>query len=634
MRRINLLLSASLMLAAVSVAGAQDTRTKTALRVPSKKPVVADAAERGDVAAVKKAIANGDDVNAAQGDGMTALHWAADRGDTAMTTALLNAHASLKARTLVGGYTPLQVASKAGNGHVVVALVKAGSDVNATSLTGATALHMAAASGDPTAIDALLDAGANANAKEPEWNQTPLIFAAEYNRPLAIKALIKHSADLNAHTKVVNLTEETAAEQAATKKRNEVLLSYMPQARRDSVIAEAAAAAAAGGGRGGAGGGGGGLDDAGGGGGAAPAGGRRGAQQQQTSLDSAVAQQGGGAAAAAAGGGRRGGGPKPRGPFTPAQIQAAIDSGRAVLAAGPAGAKMTEEVDSLNGGVAGFVGNVGGLGGLTALHHAARQGSVEAVKALLDGGADINDATVVDHTTPLLLATINGQFDVAKLLIERGANVNATSTAGATPLYTTINAEWAPKSRYPQPQAVQNQKTDYLEIMEMLLQKGAEPNVRLNKELWYFAFNNCGNANCGLEYLEGSTAFWRAAYALDVPAMKLLVKYHADPMIPAQRTAAAGGRGGGRGGAAGRPGAPGGAGGAAGGGFGGGGGAAAVVVADRPLRPRWSRQSIQPRRQCRPGSACSRFTRQPAWATATASRATRTATRQTRGWLR
>jgi ankyrin repeat protein len=247
---------------------------------------------------------------------------------------------------------------------------------------------------------------------------------------------------------------------------------------------------------------------------------------------------------------------------------------------------MVEEVDSLNGGVAGFVGNVGGVGGLTALHHAARQGNIEAVKALLDAGADINDATVVDHTTPLLLATINGQFDVAKVLIERGANVNATSTAGATPLYTTINAEWAPKSRYPQPQAVQNQKTDYLDIMEMLLKKGADPNVRLSKELWYFAFNNCGNANCGLEYLEGSTAFWRAAYALDVPAMKLLIKYHADPTIPSQRTAAAGGRGGGRGGAPGRAGAAGGAGGAAGGGGGGGGfGGGRGQVAAAPMDP-------------------------------------------------
>ena len=60
------------------------------------------------------------------------------------------------------------------------------------------------------------------------------------------------------------------------------------------------------------------------------------------------------------------------------------------------------------------------------------------------------------------------------MLIERGANVNVASTAGVTPLYATINAQWAPKSRYPQPQAVQNQKTDYLELMEALLEEGRE----------------------------------------------------------------------------------------------------------------------------------------------------------------
>src|SRR5204863_6627166 len=132
-------------------------------------------------------------------------------------------------------------------------------------------------------------------------------------------------------------------------------------------------------------------------------------------------------------------------------------------------------------------------------HHAVRQGSVNAVLALLDGGADINDTSNVDRTTPLLMATINGQFDVALKLIERGANPNIASTAGMTPLYATVNAQWAPKSRYPQPQAVQNQRAPYLDVMDALLKAGANPNARMIQQPWYFAFNNCGNANCGLE---------------------------------------------------------------------------------------------------------------------------------------
>jgi hypothetical protein len=146
------------------------------------------------------------------------------------------------------------------------------------------------------------------------------------------------------------------------------------------------------------------------------------------------------------------------------------------------------------------------------------------------------------------MATINGQFDVAMKLIERGADPNIASTTGMTPLYATINIQWAPKSRYPQPQAIQHQKTTYLEVMEALLKAKANPNVRLSGQPWYFAYNNCGNANCGLENIEGTTPFWRAAYGLDVEAMKLLVKYGADPKIPAQRSAQGGGGRGGRGG--------------------------------------------------------------------------------------
>jgi ankyrin repeat protein len=196
------------------------------------------------------------------------------------------------------------------------------------------------------------------------------------------------------------------------------------------------------------------------------------------------------------------------------------------------------------------------MGGLTALHHAVRQGNLESVLALLDGGADINQRSGGDSTTPLLQATINGQFDVAMKLIERGANAKLASTAGATPLYATINTQWAPRSRFPQPEVIQNQKTTHLEVMEALLKAGADPNVRIEKHLWYFAYNNCGNSNCGLENLEGTTPFWRAAYSVDVPAMKLLVAHGADPKIPS-KPPARGGRGG-RGGAAGRGGGRGG----------------------------------------------------------------------------
>jgi uncharacterized protein len=77
--------------------------------------------------------------------------------------------------------------------------------------------------------------------------------------------------------------------------------------------------------------------------------------------------------------------------------------------------------------------------------------------------------------------------------------------------------------------------------MEALLKAGADPNARIVTHLWYFVYNNCGSGNCGLENTEGTTPFWRATYSVDVDAMKLLVKYGADPSIPSQRTARGGG---------------------------------------------------------------------------------------------
>ncbi len=87
---------------------------------------VADAAMKGDRDAVRALLKQGADVSAARGDGMTALHFAAERGDAAMTEMLVYAGANVAAVTRIGQYTPLHVASRAGNPAVVQALLKAG----------------------------------------------------------------------------------------------------------------------------------------------------------------------------------------------------------------------------------------------------------------------------------------------------------------------------------------------------------------------------------------------------------------------------------------------------------------------------------------------------------------------------
>jgi ankyrin repeat protein len=176
---------------------------------------------------------------------------------------------------------------------------------------------------------------------------------------------------------------------------------------------------------------------------------------------------------------------------------------------------------------------IGAQGGLSALHFAARQGAFAAARAIVEHGGKVNLPSPGDGTSPLLIATLNGHFDLAKYFIEHGADPNLASRAGATPLYAVLNVQWAPKAAYPQPRAYLQQRTSYLDLMTLLLDKGADPDARLTRKVWYSGYNF---DQSGVDEI-GATAFWRAAYASDVAAMRLLVARGADPFIPSVRPA-------------------------------------------------------------------------------------------------
>jgi ankyrin repeat protein len=167
-------------------------------------------------------------------------------------------------------------------------------------------------------------------------------------------------------------------------------------------------------------------------------------------------------------------------------------------------------------------------GGMTPLLYAVRQGNVGVAKALLDAGVPVNQRKGGDGASALLVATVNGQFDLAALLLDRGANPNLVAENGVAPLYAAINLTWAPRAGYPQPRAQVNQALGYLDFMRRLLDAGADPNQRLNKKVWFTNFNF---DQSGVDEA-GATPFWRAAYGADVDAMKLLLSYGADPPIP------------------------------------------------------------------------------------------------------
>ena len=428
---------------------------------------VADAAMRQDVAAVRALLARGARVNAPQGDGMTALHWAANHGNAGLATLLLGAGASVRATTRIGAYTPLHVASQSGSAPIVAALLRAGADPLVPTSEGVTALHLAAASGSAVAVGLLLDRRADVNGREPAWGQTPLMLAAALGRADAVKLLLQRGADASLQARTMDPMAAAAEDRGAKARRNQVLAELREQQ---------------------------GAKD--------KPGWQPNAHQVQEAVRASRAAEQQGANAAAL-----------------ANAAAATAAEEARLAA-QGGAGLDDDDP-------GYTALLGRQGGHTALLLAVREGQEDAVRVLLDGGADINETSAGDHTSPLLMAAINGQYDLAMLLLARGADPNLVSDAGAGPLYAVLNKEWAPTSRTPQPAYHLQQKATYLDVVQALLRARADPNVRLKRSLWYTTYNR---DNLRVDFT-GATPFFRAAYATDLAAMKLLLAAGADPGV-------------------------------------------------------------------------------------------------------
>ncbi|MFN7457267.1 MAG: ankyrin repeat domain-containing protein [Gemmatimonas sp.] len=456
--------------------GARGAYTAHGVRNPAEAPL-ADAVMRGDTARVRALLKQGVDVNAAQPDGMSPLHWAAQRGDLSSAQVLVYAGARVDALTRNGNYTPLHIAAREGRAAVVKLLLASGADPLAvTSTGGATALHFAAGHGDAESVRALMDKKVPVDVRETAWGQTPLMWAAAYGRVSAIDVLIKAGAGLEAASKIEDIP----------KQEREIRTQLIARTRRvaalksaDSPLAPSTVTPNF------------------------PVGSGPVTASAAAPVPVAVAPAAPAPAASAAAGA----------PARPAP-RASGDSARPATGFQQRGPSYGE-----------LIGNKGGL---TPLLFAVREGHVEAVRRLLDAGANLNHVSEGDHSSPLLMAAINGRFDLAKMLLDRGADVKLARAAGATPLYAVINTQWAPKSLYPQPTAQLQQQTTHLELMEMMLKAGADPNVRLKKHLWFMSYNF---DLLGVNTV-GATPFWRAAYGLDVPAMKLLKQYGADPSVP------------------------------------------------------------------------------------------------------
>jgi ankyrin repeat protein len=159
-----------------------------------------DAVKNGDSATVRALLAKKADVNAADRDGTTALHWAVQLDDLGAVDLLLRSGAKVQTPNRYG-VTPLQLASTNGHAAIVERLLRAGANPNTSMPDGETVLMTAARTGSVAVIKALVAAGADVAAREPAKGQTALMWAAAENNAAAVKALIELGADPRARSK-------------------------------------------------------------------------------------------------------------------------------------------------------------------------------------------------------------------------------------------------------------------------------------------------------------------------------------------------------------------------------------------------------------------------------------------------
>ena len=172
-------------------------------------PAVIEAVKAGDLAIAGTLIEQGADVNAPQGDGATALHWASHRNDLEAAALLIAAGADVNAANELGA-TSLWLAAVNGSATMVERLLEAGADPNVSLKMGETPLMAAARSGNVRTVERLLAGGAEIDAAEHEREQTALMWAVAQQHPDVVRVLIQKGADLEARSKVYYQLENTA----------------------------------------------------------------------------------------------------------------------------------------------------------------------------------------------------------------------------------------------------------------------------------------------------------------------------------------------------------------------------------------------------------------------------------------
>jgi len=464
----------------------------TSVGLLAAKTDVADAAMRGDKAAVQKMISQKIDVNAPQADGATALHWAVFHGDKELVQLLVRAGANVKAANREGA-TPLWLASVIGDASILSALIEGGADPNEKLPFGRSPLMIAARTGKLDAMKVLLDHGADVNAKETLRGTTPLMWAADEGHAEAIKLLIDRGADVKARSASVERGRGPALGKSNDPRRAVAALGAalaagqpIPGLGQLGGVGNqrATAGRGAGGGRGR---------------------GAAGADGGDQNDDAFVAAFGG-----------RGPQPKDGGQLTPLVFAVRtndLDSVKVLLAAGA-------DINQTTGY------------GWSPLLVATQNRYYKLGAYLLDHGADPNLANK-GGWVPLYLATDNrniengdypvrkgdmDHLDFIKLLLDKGANVN-TRVKDSTETRTVFTNQWLDENGATA--FLRASQSGDVVLMKTLLARGADPQIKTQLGVTALA------VAAGIGWVEGITYEWSPKDTLE--AVRMLLDLGIDP---------------------------------------------------------------------------------------------------------
>ena len=454
---------------------------------------VADAMMRGDRVTAHELLAGGADVNAAQADGATALHWAVHRGDQSAVDMLIEAGADVSAANR-NGVTPLALASARGDAKALVALIDAGAAPNEQDPFGRTPLMRAARTGIVDALAVLLDRGAEPNTQETLRGTTALMWAADQGHAAAIKFLVRRGADIAARSKPAPRGRGPALGKANDPRQAVAALRAAQEAGQEAPDLRALSAL-----------------------GRARAEGD-GANAETVANDGAV--EASPPAPAPTPRPRRPPPPVDGGELTALTYAVRTNSSDATLALVTAGADANE--------VTGY--------GWSPLLVATQNRYYKLGALLLDLGADPNLPND-GGWTPLYLATDNrnienGDYPVRRpdmdhlefieLLLDRGADMNARAK-DSTETRTVFTNQWLDEEGATA--FLRASQSSDLELMRLLLSRGADPtiNTTLNVTPLQVA--------AGISWVEGITFEW--SEEANIEAVKLLLELGIDPNIQA-----------------------------------------------------------------------------------------------------